>query len=325
MILKSITIYILIIAGAAFAQHNINYSYPRDTTYTLKIAYGKYKKDYPFIKDVQYDTRKGHLVKSICYDSSSGRPLMLDIFSNADDTNPAKTTVILIHGGGWSSGDRSMMHPLADYLASKGYIGITIEFRLSPEAQYPAAVNDIKKAIGWILKSSTEYHIDTKHIAILGCSAGAQLAGLVGLTYRKQYENPVQKFIHAIINVDGLMDFTSADARAHEDNNSGELRPAARWLGGRYSDIADIWKEASPVYYVNENSPPVLFINSSQPRFHVGRDETIRILDKYSIYSEIHTFDDAPHSFWLFDPWFERTAQFIDNFLQYVFNNKSNK
>jgi len=67
---------------------------------------------------------------------------------------------------------------------------------------------------------------------------------------------------------------------------------------------------------VNENSPPILFINSSQPRFHSGRDEVVEKLDMFSIYSEIHTFDDAPHSFWLFDPWFERTGTYIVQFLE---------
>ncbi len=62
----------------------------------------------------------------------------------------------------------------------------------------------------------------------------------------------------------------------------------------------------------------MLFINSSQPRFHAGRDEVFKKLDGYCIYSEVHAFDDAPHSFWLFDPWLEPTGAFIVQFLDKV-------
>lgn len=321
MILKTIIICIFVLVTLTFAQQTSGFVYPRDTTYTLKIAYKHYKKDYPFIEPVIYDTANGTMRNTnISYNTPAGRPLMLDIFSTLKDSDSAQPAVILIHGGGWSSGDRILMYPLANYLANHGYAAIAVEYRLSPEAKYPAAVNDIKNAISWIIENGQEYQIDTKKIIILGCSAGAQLAGLVGLTYEDQKENPAQKHIQAIINIDGVMDFTSAEARKHEDDPKRKVTAAGRWFGGRYSEKPELWKEASPVFYVNVYSPPILFINSSQPRFHVGRDEVIKKLDTFSIYSEIHTFDDAPHSFWLFDPWFERTGLYIRQFLETVLN-----
>ena len=157
----------------------------------------------------------------------------------------------------------------------------------------------------------------------MGCSAGAQLAGLVGLTYRMdQNENPPSKIIYAIVNIDGIMDFTSEEARRHEDNPNRKSTSAGKWFGGRYSEKPELWQEASPIYYVNEYSPPILFINSSMPRFHVGRDEVIKKLNTFSIYSELYTFNDAPHSFWLFDPWFKKTGLLIEQFLENVLNHK---
>jgi acetyl esterase/lipase len=321
MVLKTIFYTIFVLTASVFSQEKPKYSYPRDTTYTLKIAYSKYKKDYPSIKAVEYNFANCSMQKSITYTAPTGRPLILDIFSITSDKDPVRPAVILVHGGGWSSGDRNLMYPLADYLAQHGHIAIAVEYRLSPEAQYPAAVNDIKSAISWIIKNGRENHIDKNKIALLGCSAGAQLAGLVGLSYQGDQEHN-QKNIYAIINIDGIMDFTTPEARKHEDDPNRESTPAGRWLGGRYAEKPELWKEASPVYYVHENSPAILFINSSQSRFHVGRDETIKKLDKFSIYSEVHTFDDAPHSFWLFEPWFERTAQYTEQFLQRVLNKK---
>ncbi len=211
------------------------------------------------------------------------------------------------------------MYPLADFLATHNFVALAVEYRLSPEAHYPAAVRDLEAAVSWILKNGESYNCDTNKVAILGCSAGAQLAGLVGLTYGTNLNtsNESQK-IRAIINIDGIMDFTSEEARQHEDNPASKSTAAGRWFGGRYAEKPDLWREASPVYYVTKDSPPMLFINSSMPRFHAGRDEVIQHLDKFSIYSEVHTFDDAPHSFWLFDPWFERTGTFITKFLNKV-------
>lgn len=281
---------------------------PKDTSYTLQSAYAKYRRGYPEIRAVEYNPRGGNLQKAdVCYHSAASRPLMLDIFSETGRTDFPKPGIILIHGGGWSSGDRSLMYPLADYLANQGFVAFAVEYRLSPEEKYPAAVDDLRQATDWVLQNGRDYGVDINRISVLGCSAGAQLAGLVGLS---------EKPINAIINIDGIMDFTDETALKFEDDPSKKITAAGRWLGGRYSENPDRWEAASPIYYVNENSPPMLFINSSQPRFHAGRDEVIRKLNQFSIYSEVYTFDDAPHSFWLFEPWFEKTGGLIVPFLR---------
>lgn len=319
MINKIIVIHILLLTSATFSKDIQHFTIPKDTSYTLHSAFEKYKKKYPFIKPVRYDKANGSLqFKDIHYYSPEQRALSLDIFSPAKKSDTFKPAIILIHGGGWRSGDRTLMYPLADYLAKHGYIAIPVEYRLSPEAQYPAAVNDIKQAVEWILDNGSAYQIDTSRIAILGCSAGGQLASLVGLTFEpdlKIKKKLPRKAIRAIVDIDGILDFTSEEARKYEDNPAKKTTSAGAWFGGRYSGKSELWKEASPINYVNKTSPPILFINSSIPRFHAGRDEVIKKLDAFSIYSEVHTFEDAPHSFWLFDPWFEKTGVFIADFL----------
>ncbi|MEJ2637368.1 MAG: alpha/beta hydrolase [Calditrichia bacterium] len=321
MIHRTVIILLAFSISLTFAENAGQLTFPRDTSYTLHSAYDKHKKDYPLIKPVQYDTSNGSLrYGNICYNSSQPRPLSLDIFSTAEKPAALKPAVILIHGGGWRSGDRTLMYPLADYLAKHGYAAIPVEYRLSPEARYPAAVNDIRAAVTWLLNTGGAYGIDTTKIAILGCSAGGQLAALAGLTFGmdENHKDLPGKHIQAIVNIDGIMDFTSEAARKYEDSPAKKTTSAGEWFGGRYAEKEELWKEASPVYYVNKNSPPILFINSSRPRFHIGRDAVIEKLNTFSIYSEIHAFDDAPHSFWLFDPWFEKTASYTANFLDRV-------
>ena len=98
------------------------------------------------------------------------------------------------------------------------------------------------------------------------------------------------------------------------------MQVAGLWLGGLRDENFKNWKEASPLEYVGENTPPTLFINSSRPRFHAGRDDMVKILNENGIYSEIHTLEDAPHSFWLLEPWFQPTLDYTVSFLNKIFN-----
>lgn len=73
--------------------------------------------------------------------------------------------------------------------------------------------------------------------------------------------------------------------------------------------------------YVGKNTPPTLFVNSSQPRFHAGRDDMIKKLKQYNIPTEFHEIKESPHSFWLVQPWFGETLEYIVDFLDKVLKN----
>jgi acetyl esterase/lipase len=83
-----------------------------------------------------------------------------------------------------------------------------------------------------------------------------------------------------------------------------------------------LWKEASPTNHVSKNTPPILFIGSSQTRFSVGRDEMMEKLKFFGVDTEVVLLPDTPHSFWMFDPWVEPTIDAIEVFLNREFNNK---
>lgn len=122
--------------------------------------------------------------------------------------------------------------------------------------------------------------------------------------------------VQAVIDMDGLLDFTDAESLAvKRTENSADIF----WLEGSYETIPDRWKEASAINWVSPKDPPFLFINSSQTRFHAGCATMIKQLEKSNIYAEVKTLEGAPHSYWLFDPWFEPTVQYITNFLSKVF------
>ena len=120
--------------------------------------------------------------------------------------------------------------------------------------------------------------------------------------------------------MDGILDFTDPNESA-SDNDPGRRSSGAYWFGATYKENPEKWIEASPIVYAGKNTPPLLFINSSLPRFHAGRDSLINILDNFGIYTEVHTINSTPHPFWLFHPWFEPTINYMINFLDKTLKN----
>lgn len=298
-------------------------SISRDTSYTTYSAYWKIKKQYPDIKIVKplVDNRLKSC-EDIVYKTFTGdsRSLLLDIYR--PDNGQIYPAVIMVHGGGWSSGDKSMERPMAQRIAMEGYVTVPVEYRLTPEAPYPAAVHDIKSAIRWVKANAAAYGIDTTKIAIEGESAGGQLAMLVAMTNQNSLFEEVDaggqssSIVHAAIDVDGIVDFLSPRVlNLKRKPNAADVS----WLGGTFDEKPQLWKEASPIFWVNERSVPVAFIVSGVARFHAGRDEMVDMLNHYGIYSERHQVPDSPHSFWMYEPWFEPTRQYILGFLRQVF------
>ncbi len=285
--------------------------------YTIESTYKKLNKEYPFIKPIKpIASKELKSIENIEYLKIGKTSLKADIYLPKNNENKTFPAVLLVHGGGWNSGSKENQRIMAQHLALNGFVSIPISYRLSTEAIYPAAVFDIKSAIKWTRKNADKYHINPNKIAILGASAGAQLATLVGVTSNGDIyknESDVADEVQAIINIDGIVSFIHPEAQ--------ESTSAGMWLGGLEGENPNNWKEASPLEYVGKNTPPTLFINSSQSRFHAGRDDMVKILNDYHIYNEIHTIPDSPHSFWLMHPWFETSLNFTTTFLNNVFNN----
>lgn len=324
-----ITLLILFLYSLAAGQTNISENIiPVDTSFTVHSAYEKVIKDFPYAKIVTPDLNADiNSFYDIIYADYGNRQLHLDLFvpKKNEELFPA---VILVHGGGWHSGNKSHQVPMAIELAKEGFVAAAVEYRLSAEAIYPAAVKDLKSSIKWLKANAEQYKIDTTRIAILGCSAGGQLASLVGFSngdkkyepeniYNNNYEN-ISSNIHAVINIDGLLDFTSIESKEF-DTDPNKPRSAHLWFGSSYENNPDLWKEGSAFYHIDENDVPIIFINSILPHYHAGRDAMIEKLKKYKIYYEQHTIESTPHPFWLFHPWFEKTFKYVLGFLSKIF------
>ncbi len=291
---------------------------PQDTSFTVNSAYQKERKKHPDIRVASPPKPANIQVKANqTYVTYGNRHRQLDLFYPQGKKKQKYPVVLLIHGGGWRSGNRHMEAPLAQQIAARGYVTAVVEYRLSTEALYPAAVHDIKAAVRWVRNQAGNLPVDTTRIAVMGFSAGGQLAALAGTTNdTPRFEgqvasNTATSRVQAIINVDGILAFIHPESQ--------ESTAAALWLGGSAAEKPDLWHEAAPLTHVHKNTPPIIFINSAIPRFHAGREDMKVKLDELGIYHETYTLPGTPHPFWLFDPWFEQVLSLSTAFLDKVF------
>ena len=280
------------------------------TPYNAETTYRKLVRDYPYIRIASAEAPESVQVrKDLVYVQRGELALGLDLYLPAPGAAPAPLVplVLLVHGGGWRSGERANMAPLAVRLAARGYAAATVSYRLSGQARYPAAVDDVKAALDWLRAQADALGVDPARIAIAGGSAGGQIAALVGMTRPHD--------VRAVINIDGLSDFTSEQALRFEDDPAKQPSAAGAWFGGRYAELPALWRDASPLTHAGKHSPPVQFIVSSVPRFSSGREALAARLGAHGIATDTVALAGAPHSFWLFDPWLAPTVDAMTGFL----------
>jgi acetyl esterase/lipase len=279
----------------AQAQRIQGLTHKPDTSFTNYSAYINAKKKFPnivLVKDSLPPSVKADM--GITYAKADTQALQLDVFCPKKAKAKRLPAIVIIHGGGWRSGNRTQHYPFAKQLANKGYVCFTPSYRLSTDALYPAAVQDLKAAVQWVKTNASKYKVDTGKIVVLGFSAGGQLATLVGNT---------QPGIKAIVDIDGTLAFIHPESGEGDDSKS--ISAATNWFGYSKTERPDLWKEAAA-------------LSSALDRMHAGRTDYMNILDRYHIYTEVHTFPNSPHAFCLFEPWFTPTVDYITGFLNKV-------
>ncbi|MBL9090503.1 MAG: alpha/beta hydrolase [Planctomycetaceae bacterium] len=175
--------------------------------------------------------------------------------------------VLFIHGGGWSGGDRKSYLAPASQLAFGGkYAAISVGYRMSSEAKWPAQIHDCKAAVRWVRAHAKELNIDPTKIGATGGSAGGHLVTMLGLTAgNKELEGSLGKHtdqssaVTCVINFCGPSDMAAplmqGEAAKVDD-------PAVAGLvGGSLKEKADAVKQASPLTWVSKNAAPIMTVH----------------------------------------------------------------
>jgi acetyl esterase/lipase len=221
------------------------------------------------------------------YANLSGfRPLLLDIYRAAARVDGPRPLVIYIHGGGWRHGDSRTTGAFRNFpavlasLAARGYVVASIDYRLSGEARYPAAVQDVNSAIAHLRLHASEWGIDPARVVLWGASAGAYLAAMSATTCDDPRYAPalstgrmsrrqaaaasaaaVSHCVQAVVSWYGLFDLVPlAAGRGSRRATADDVR---QFLGCGRAPCADMAREASPLAHVSSSTPPMLLVHGT--------------------------------------------------------------
>jgi acetyl esterase/lipase len=216
-------------------------------------------------------------LEDIAYGDAGERNL-LDIYRPRESRDGGFPVLLQVHGGGWFSGHKQQQaQPLLNHLAQRGWLCVSINYRLSPDCKFPAHIIDVKKAIHWIRQHIAEYGGNADFLAITGGSAGGHLAALAALSandpdYQPGFEE-ADTHVDAAIPLYGVYDFTDHDGqdlnRALRDFLGDKVMP------GSMEEFTELWVQASPITRMHAGAPPFFVVHGDadvMTSWEVARD-----------------------------------------------------
>jgi acetyl esterase/lipase len=236
------------------------------------------------------------------------RPLTLDVYVPAGDRASQRNPLIIyVHGGGWSSGHTRHSGAFENWpkvlasLAARGYVVSSLNYRLSREAPFPAAIHDVKAAIRWLRSHAQDYGIDKNRVVLWGGSAGGQLVSLAAMSCGSaELEPPASSTesdcVQGAVAWYGVFNFATVAAPDADANGS----PVARYLGCPFPKCpADTVRRASPIRYADASDPPMLLIHGVNDRVvPVAQSKEFHdALKKAGVPVEMLLIPDVDHSF----------------------------
>ncbi|MGB9847550.1 MAG: alpha/beta hydrolase fold domain-containing protein, partial [Desulfotomaculales bacterium] len=247
------------------------------------VAFAAPDQSQPQFLEVQITRPSVAFISDVVYEQPaifgySSIPLRMDLLVPVSK-NPLPA-VLFIPGGGFMSANKDKLLQERITIAEAGYVVASIEYRVTPQSVFPAALEDVKTAVRYLRANASKYNIDVNHIAVMGNSAGGYLAALAGTTNGvKEFEGkeyPDQSSeVQAVIDLYGLSDLTQIGYGFPEKVQKAHASPSApegMWLHGAaiFSSGGSVFDDpqkaawANPITYVTEDDPPFLIFHGDK-------------------------------------------------------------
>jgi acetyl esterase/lipase len=194
--------------------------------------------------------------RTIVYATVDGRELLMDVFTPPQRPHAPRPGVLVVHGGGWRGGARTEFSGLSRHLARLGYVVASIDYRLAPASPFPAARDDVAAAASALKAHAPELGLDAGRLALIGRSAGGQLALLAAYTMG----DPAVK---GVVSFYGPTDLVYGYEHPADPRVFDSTAALVAFLGGHLVDRGATYKIASPIAYVARTSPPTLLIHGT--------------------------------------------------------------
>ncbi len=217
---------------------------------------------------IPFPIRHPHVerVRNLTYIEGPGHRLRLDVYRHRDHPGGCPT-LLQVHGGGWVMGSKNEQGlPLMLHLASRGWVCVSADYRLSPRATFPDPLVDLKHALRWIHEEGPAYGVDPGFVVVTGGSAGGHLAALVALTanepaYQPGFEH-VDTSVRACVAFYGVYDFTDRHGIWPHGGLAKLLRQ--RVMKEALEEAREAYERASPMSRVATNAPPFFIIHGDR-------------------------------------------------------------
>lgn len=238
--LQVTTIIVCVIAGFLFSLPIIRY--PREAPFSFRR----------FVFGLE---GRAIVTRGVALNNSS---LTVDIYQ--PDSGDQHPILVQIYGGAWQRGEPGDEASFARHVASRGYVVFAIDYRHAPASKWPAQIDDVRAGISWVRSHAADYHADASRIAIIGRSAGAQLAMMAGFT------DPA---IKGVIGFYGPVNLTRGWREPPRPDPIGSRPVLEAYMGGTPDQVPDRYVAASPIEHVSASVPPTLLI-------YGGRDHIVQ-------------------------------------------------
>jgi acetyl esterase/lipase len=217
--------------------------------------------------------------------AATGNPRhRLDLYLPKNRISDKLPVIVFFHGGGWMQGNKSDgAGRMISFICTGQYAGVSVEYRLSSEAQWPAQLHDCKAAVRWVRANARKYGLDPDRIGVWGRSAGGHLALMLGVSADIRdldgdigpYKGVSSKAA-AVVNFFGVTDLPALIGEQSDIDRTGPFAPEAMLIGGPLLDNPEKAKAASPITYITADDPPVLTVHGKKDRI-VPFDQAVRL------------------------------------------------
>jgi acetyl esterase/lipase len=206
---------------------------------------------------------------------------------------PSAPCVIVVHAGGWDSGDRKQIPHFNHWLARQGYAVAAISYRLAPKHLWPAQRDDVLAALAFLKSRAAELRLDPQRFVLLGRSAGGQIAEAVGYS-------ALDPAIRGVIGLYAPSDLIFGYVNTHENDMLKSPALMRKFLGGTPDSARANYESASAIFHVTRRSPPTLLLHGTLDAVAWYR-HSVRLDAKLAEHGVPHAFVHLPWATHAFD------------------------